>query len=137
MRKELEKKFNIKDVTFFGHANSELKYSLLSRAHLAMVPAIREGWALVVTESNAMGTPVVAYDVPGLRDSVRNDETGILVKNNSPESLASSAVHLLENRDLLEKYSFNSLSFSRQFSWDVSASIFEHNIRDVIIANGY
>jgi glycosyltransferase involved in cell wall biosynthesis len=130
MRKKLEARFSAKDVTFFGRVDSELKYNLLSRAHLVMVPAIREGWALVVTESNAMGTPVIAYDVPGLRDSVRDGHTGVLVRENSPEGLSSSAINVLRNHNLLEDYSSNCLSFSRQFSWDISARIFEKKVRE-------
>jgi glycosyltransferase involved in cell wall biosynthesis len=130
MREELETKFGAKDVTFFGHISSDLKYNLLSRAHLVLVPAIREGWALVVTESNAMATPVIAYNVPGLRDSVKHNETGILVEDNSPAGLASCAINLLKNRPLLEKYSINSLLYSRQFSWDISTNVFENSIRD-------
>jgi len=133
MRKELETKFGTKDVTFFGYIGPELKYSLLRRAHLVLVPAIREGWALVVTESNAMGTPVIAYDVSGLRDSVIHNETGVLVKDNSPTGLALSAIHLLRNRSLLARYSYTCLLYSKQFSWDTTTDIFENMIRDVMI----
>ena len=45
---------------------------------------MREGWGLVVTQANAMGTPAIGYDVPGLRDSTRYDETGINVIEKSP-----------------------------------------------------
>jgi glycosyltransferase involved in cell wall biosynthesis len=132
MRKELETKFDTKDVTFFGFVSSQLKYDLLSRAHLVLVPAIREGWALVVTEANAMGTPVIAYNVSGLKDSVKHNETGILVEDNSPESLASWAITLLKDRTLREKYSFNSLLYSKQFSWDISTEVFEKSIQDAM-----
>ena len=78
------KKLNIKDVFFYGYIKNELKFEMLGKAHIILIPAVREGWGLVVTESNAMGTPAVAYNVPGLRDSIRHGETGILVKENSP-----------------------------------------------------
>ena len=65
------------DIKFFGHVENKLKYDLLSRAHLVLIPSIREGWGLIVTESNAMGTPVVAYDVNGLKDSVVDGINGI------------------------------------------------------------
>jgi glycosyltransferase involved in cell wall biosynthesis len=135
MRKELEKKFNIENVTFYGRVSSELKYRLLSKAHLVLVPAIREGWGLVVTESNAVGTPAIAYNVPGLRDSVKNGETGILVKENSPDQLAQAAVSLLNDRELLAKYSSNALDFSRQFTWDHTANSFDKIIRENILMN--
>ncbi len=51
----------------------------MSRAHIILVPAVREGLGLVVTEANALGTPAVGYDVPGLRDSIRHAKTGINV----------------------------------------------------------
>jgi glycosyltransferase involved in cell wall biosynthesis len=50
------------------------------------MPSVCEGWRLAVAESNAMGTPVVAYNVPGLRDSVIDGKTGVSVKDNSPQS---------------------------------------------------
>jgi glycosyltransferase involved in cell wall biosynthesis len=133
MRKELEERVKeISDVTFYGRVDCESKYKLLSKAHLVIVPAIREGWGLVVVESNSMGTPVVAYDVPGLRDSVRNGETGILVKENSPTSLAYSVISLLNDNQLLSKLSSNALSFSRQFSWDISADVFDKAIKTAV-----
>ena len=85
----------------------------------------------MVTESNAMGTPVVAYNVPGLRDSVIDGKTGVLVNDNSPKGLASASVSLLTDRDLLKKYSNDALSFSTQFSWDNTASAFDKMIRQL------
>ena len=130
------KKMNIKDVVFYGRIKDELKYDLLRRAHLLLVPSVREGWALVVTEANAMGTPVIAYDNHGLRDSVIDRKTGILVKDKSPENLASSAVTLLKDQDLLTEYSSNALEFSKQFSWDNTAAAFDKIIRQLIPQTG-
>jgi glycosyltransferase involved in cell wall biosynthesis len=123
LRKKLEP-LKSKDVTFFGHISNEKKYELLSRAHIILVPAVREGWGLIVTEANAMGTPAIGYDVPGLRDSIRHDETGITVKERSPRAMAQQAILLLQDSNRLLKYSTNALEFSKQFSWDKTASSF-------------
>jgi glycosyltransferase involved in cell wall biosynthesis len=131
MRKELER-FNINDIIFYGRVKEEVKYELLSRAHLVLVPAVREGWGLVVTESNAMGTPAIAYNVPGLRDSVRDGETGLLVKENTPCCLAHTAISLLKDQELLSKFSSNALAFSKQFSWDNTASAFDNIIKNIV-----
>jgi glycosyltransferase involved in cell wall biosynthesis len=96
------------------------------------MPAIREGWGLVVTEANAMGTPVVAYNVPGLRDSIKDGETGILTKENSPDSLASSAISLLKNPQLLKNLSYNALQFSKQFDWNTTAEIFDEILTQIL-----
>ena len=131
MLKDLEKMCD-KDVTFFGHVKEDVKYKLLSKAHLTLVPGVHEGWGLAVTESNAMGTPAIAYNVPGLRDSVRDGETGILVKENSPSSLAQASISLLKDKELLRKYSSNALAFSKQFSWDNTAIEFDKIIKATI-----
>jgi len=131
MLRELKKRFNLKDLTFYGYVQNEIKYRLLSKAHLILVPAVREGWGIVVTESNAMGTPAVGYNVPGLRDSIKDNETGILVKENTPYSLAKSAISLLKDRNLLLRFSSNALAFSKQFSWDDSAKAFDKIIKNV------
>jgi glycosyltransferase involved in cell wall biosynthesis len=130
------KKMNVRDVTFYGHIHDQLKYQLMSRAHIALVPAVREGWGLVVTESNAMGTPAVAYNVPGLRDSVKNGYTGILV-DNSPDSLANATISLFRDKEHLDKLSYNALRSSRTFSWDKTADALEKIIlREISLTNG-
>ena len=131
MREQL-KMMNIKDVVFYGRVKSELKYELLRKAHLLFAPSVREGWGLVVTEANAMGTPTIAYDVPGLSDSIVDGKTGILVKSKSPENIASSALTLLKSPDLLKIFSDNALAFSKQFSWDDTAAEFDRTIRQLI-----
>jgi glycosyltransferase involved in cell wall biosynthesis len=129
LRKELESS-NIKDVTFFGHISNEKKYELLSRAHIILVPAVREGWGLIVTEANAMGTPAIGYDVHGLRDSIRHDETGITVKEKLPEAMAQQAISLLRDSNRLFKYSRNALEFSKQFSWDRTVNLFQEVVNN-------
>lgn len=130
MYNELEK-LDIKDVTFYGRLEDNLKYELLSRAHIVLVPSVREGWGLAVTESNAMGAPAVAYNVLGQRDSIIDGETGILAKQNSPEGISPIAVSLLKDRELLNKLSTNALFFSKQFNWDNTACAFDLLIKDI------
>lgn len=121
------KNMNIEDVTFYGRVSNEMKYEIMKRAHIALVPAVREGWGLVVTESNAMGTPTVAYDVHGIRDSVKDGQTGILVSN-TPERMADSTIALLRDKSRLVQLSENALNYSRSFSWDKTAEEFDRMI---------
>ena len=112
----------IDGVTYFGRVSGEKKRRLMSSAHLILVPAVREGWGLVVTEANAMGTPAVAYDVPGLRDSVKHKRTGVLCDPN-PESMAET-VFDLHTGSSIQEYSRNALEDSRRYTWDRSAEEF-------------
>jgi glycosyltransferase involved in cell wall biosynthesis len=124
LRKKLESS-HVKDVTFYGHVLNEKKHELLSRAHVILVPAVREGWGLIVTEANAMGTPAIGYDVHGLRDSIKHGETGITVIEKSPTAMAQQAISLLRDPERLYKYSRNALEYAKQFSWDRSADLFQ------------
>jgi glycosyltransferase involved in cell wall biosynthesis len=125
------KKMKTQNVTFFGHISEEKKYNLLSKAHLVLIPSMREGWGLVVTESNAMGTPVIAYDVNGLRDSVSEGRNGIIVNQNTPESMADSALGLLKDPQKIHELSISALDYSRQFSWDKTADYIQKLIESL------
>ena len=71
-------------VQFLGKLSESQKIERLARAHVLIVTSVREGWGLVVTEAAAVGTPAIAYDVAGLRDSVRASN-GVLSAPNPKE----------------------------------------------------
>lgn len=104
---------------FFGFVSEREKYELLSKAHILINPSIREGWGFVVIEAASRGTPTVAYNVAGLKDSVVDGKTGLLCDPN-PKSLADKIKYLLENEKLYEVLSKNCLKQSRKFSWNTA-----------------
>jgi glycosyltransferase involved in cell wall biosynthesis len=105
---------------FFGHVDEAQKLDLMGRAHLLLMPGVREGWGLVVIEANARGTPAVGYDIPGLRDSIRDGVTGVIVEPD-PARLAAAAVSLISEPKRLQELSRNASSYAETFSWDVTA----------------
>lgn len=122
IRSKLESE-NVPGVTFFGRVALEKKSELVSRANIIVVPAVREGWGLVVTEANAMGTPAIGYDVPGLRDSIKDRSTGMLCSPD-PESMAREIVALMKDNERRRELSNNALEDSRQYTWDRTAKEF-------------
>jgi glycosyltransferase involved in cell wall biosynthesis len=68
------------NVEFYGYVDEARKSELMHRAHAVLVPGIREGWGMVITEANACGTPAIAYDIVGHRDAIRDGETGLLTE---------------------------------------------------------
>jgi len=119
-------------VSFFGKVSEGRKAELLSRAHIMLFPAVREGWGLVVLEANACGTPAIGYDVPGLRDSIRNGINGHLVRDGEIDSMAEKALSLLSEPGLLGSLSSSSAEFARGFSWEKSAGEYEALFREVL-----
>jgi glycosyltransferase involved in cell wall biosynthesis len=109
-----------KETIFFGYVDEVKKFELLSKAHVLMNPSVHEGWGLVNIESAACGTPVVAYDVHGCRDSIKNGETGILVEKGNTWEMAKQIVTLLENKNKYIKMQKNAKKWSEEFDWDRS-----------------
>jgi glycosyltransferase involved in cell wall biosynthesis len=64
-----------------GFLPEDEKRAVISAALLHLNTSQGEGWGLCVLEAAALGVPTVAYDVEGLRDSVREGETGWLVRD--------------------------------------------------------
>ena len=110
-------------VRFFGYVDSETRDELVRRAWVIAVPGVREGWGQVVTDANALGTPAVGYDVPGLRDSIRDGFNGLLMER-SPEALAVGIMRVLSDDGLREDLSINAIEWARRFSWEKCAMQF-------------
>ncbi|QQG47057.1 MAG: glycosyltransferase family 4 protein [Candidatus Woesebacteria bacterium] len=130
--KKMSKNLKIsKQIKFWGYVSSEKKFELLSKAHLLLNPSILEGWGLVNIEANAMKIPVVAYNSPGLVDSVQNGFNGLICKNNSPENMAQNIEKIFASHKLYLKLKKNSLIWSKNFSWDKSRKLSLNLINEI------
>lgn len=104
------------NVEVLGRVSDEEKVSRMARAHVHVATSQREGWGLVVSEAAAVGTPTVAYDSPGLRDSTR--AAGGVLCAPDPAHLAhalSAALHRWTTED------FAPVPFGGAESWDTVA----------------
>jgi glycosyltransferase involved in cell wall biosynthesis len=120
-------------VKFYGRLSNEERRRLLSKAWVLVNPSVREGYGLNVIEANALGTPSVAYDIAGLRDSIIDEKTGLLVKEDGNiEKLADAIIRVLEDEVLRENLSKNALEYSKKFSWDRTAQEFEKILKGVV-----
>lgn len=116
---KLVKDLNLsKNIKFFDYVSEEKKEELLTKAHILIAPSVKEGWGLTVHEAGARATPAVVYDVPGLRDIVKNDINGIVCSQNTPESLSESIQKLLTNDDLYLKLQKGAISERRKHTWE-------------------
>ena len=118
-------------VRFFGFLSNEERRNLIKKAWVLVNPSVREGFGLSVVEANALGVPCVAYDVAGLRDSVIDGETGLLVESGDVQALAEAIIHVLTNDALRVRLSEKALAYSRSFCWDEVADEFMKVVRAV------
>jgi glycosyltransferase involved in cell wall biosynthesis len=104
-------------VEFLGFLPRAEKVRCLQQAWVAVQPSPKEGWGLTVVEAGACGTAVVAADSPGLRDSVRRDETGLLVPYGDDARLAEALIRVLEDRALRDRLADAGRAWAARFSW--------------------
>jgi glycosyltransferase involved in cell wall biosynthesis len=85
-------------VDFSGRLERGKLAELVGGAWVHLQTAVSEGWGLTVTESAACGVPTVAYDVPGLADSVRPGRTGLLVPDGHVGELTEATLRVLQDQ---------------------------------------
>ena len=111
-------------VTFVGKVSDAEKVSLMQRAWLFVNPSFMEGWGITTIEANACATPVIAANVPGLRDSVRNPYTGYLVEHGNVPKFAEGILQILSNTHLRKKMSQDATTWAKKFDWLHSSRLF-------------
>ena len=117
--KKLTTKLHLeKHVKFTGYVSQKEKVKILREAYISVYPSLIEGWGLVNIEANACGTPVVASNVPGLRDSVNNGESGLLYEYGNINELTSKIVYMLEDDKRYKNFRRGALKWAKQFKWE-------------------
>lgn len=107
---------DFQDITFTGYLDASEKYKILEKSHFILIPSIREGWGQVVIEANVFGVPAIGYNAPGLKDSIKNGDTGFLVSNY--KEMADTILKVWESKDLYEELSKNCIEWAKNFSWE-------------------
>lgn len=107
--------------TFLGKVSESEKAALYARSWALIHPSMIEGWGITAIEANLHKTPVIATDVPGLRDSIVHERTGFLVKSPTIYAFATAMEKLMTNDKLRHTMSSNAYYWAHQFSWDKSS----------------
>lgn len=119
--KKTVKKLNLEEnIKFFGFVNEKKKFELMSRAHILVASSIKEGWGLTVPETGLVGTPAVGYNVPGLRDVIKNEVNGILVPPRV-KAMTKEVNLLLAETKRYKKLQKGAIREAKKYNWDETA----------------
>jgi len=139
LRKDLEqlvKKMGLeKFVRFTGYVTGRRKIDYLSLSDILIVPSIvtqsgdTEGLPVVILEGLAAGKPVVASDVSGVKDIIKEGYNGFLVKQKNPATIAEKVLVLINNKELMRNISRNALVTSKKYDWGVIGKKYAKLIR--------
>jgi len=119
-------------VSFEGFVSQERKLHWLRKAWAAVFASEKEGWGLTVIEANACGTPVIASNSDGLRDSVKDGRTGILVAHGNVEDLAAQMNRLAGDPALRSTLGKNGREWAAGFNWDSTADRMIRVMKDTL-----
>jgi glycosyltransferase involved in cell wall biosynthesis len=121
-----------KAVTFHGFVSEERKIDLMRWTWANVFPSPKEGWGITVIEAAACGTPSLASDSPGLRDSVRHGETGFLVPHGDVTALASRMLEVANAPLLVTRLGDRARRFAEGLTWDRTAAETLRHLTDII-----
>lgn len=108
-----------------GYVDEDEKIRLLRGAWIHVQTSPKEGWGIGNLEAAACGTPTVASDSPGLRDSVVHGQTGVLVRHGDVDALAREMRRLIEQPELRHRLGQGARRFALEHTWDASATAME------------
>jgi phosphatidylinositol alpha-mannosyltransferase len=120
-------------VRLLEHVDDERKRAELRAADVLCAPSLRgESFGMVLTEAFAAGTPVIASDIAGYRDVVRNGVDGILVPPADAQALAESLRDLWDEPERRVEMSRAAAADVRRFAWPNVAQDVMHAYEDAI-----
>jgi len=118
---------------FLGNIKDDLLPSIYNCADVFVLPSVQEGQGIVLLEAQASGKPVVAFDVGGVDETVRNNETGLLVERGNSDALEEGLMKLLSDKPLREKIGAKGREFvTENFTWNICAQKMLKVYRDAL-----
>lgn len=119
-----------------GFVSEEEKRQLFRKTWIHVLTSTKEGWGITNIEAAACGTPTVASNSPGLRDSVVDGTTGFLVPHGDVQALAGKLESLLQNEGLVDRMGRQAREFAQEYSWEAAADRTEAHLRRTISQAG-
>lgn len=109
-------------VSFTGFVAEEEKIAWIQRAAVVVQTSEKEGWGMTMTEASICNTIPIASNVEGLRDSVRDGETGLLVPYGNAGALSAAILRVLTDRELRRRLVEGGRRWTENFGWDEVAT---------------
>jgi phosphatidylinositol alpha-mannosyltransferase len=113
---------DLRGVNALGKVDDAQKMAILASADLLIAPSLGgESFGMVLTEAFAVGTPVVASDIPGYNDVVRDGVDGVLFGRADASALAQSLLDLAYDVPRREAMSAAAVEHARSYAWPLVA----------------
>jgi D-inositol-3-phosphate glycosyltransferase len=106
------------NVMFLPPSTREKLATLYKASTLVAVPSYSESFGLVAVEAQACGTPVIATNVGGLKTTVADNKSGLLVNGHDPRTWAQALAQVSLNEKEYLQLKVGAREHALNFSWD-------------------
>jgi len=120
MLEELARELGLRNTTFTGQVSNVEMPTLYDEADIYLNSSEIDNMPLSILEAYACGTPVVTTDPGGIPFMLEHEQTGLLVPQRDPETLANAAMRLLDEPELAARLVTNARAECQKYTWDAT-----------------
>jgi len=124
-------KIDFSKTILHGHLSQSKVNNLLNKSDVFVMPSLEEGAAIAVAQAMNTGLPVIVTKNTGWEEVVRKNNTGYVIDIKNSKMLYQKLNHLSKNKSILQKFSRNSLKYSKNKTWDNYVSQLNHLVNTV------
>ena len=118
-KEKISKLSQKENIHYFGQKNHEETISLIKGSKILIQPSFSEGISSTILEAMVCKTAVIASNVGGNSELIKNNQSGFLIDPYDDETFVSKIIQLLEDTSLRDKFSNIGFLDSKKFDWDV------------------
>jgi glycosyltransferase involved in cell wall biosynthesis len=118
MVSECKRKGVLENVRFHGVSSPEKVEDLYMRTDVFILPSLIEGFGIVLLEAMSHGIPCIGTDTGGIKELIKNEETGIIIRPGSSKDISKALSSLMKDYRMREKISKGAFSFSKKFDME-------------------
>jgi len=130
--KNLTKELNLKNINFAGRKDGAELLGYYKEADIFVLSSEREGMPLVLLEAMAMGLPVVATNVTGNRDVIKDGQNGLLVPYNDTKAFREALTKIKSDSKLYSTMSRTARNMAARYSWNRISELFDLIYHEVL-----
>ncbi|MBU1085645.1 glycosyltransferase family 4 protein [Patescibacteria group bacterium] len=118
--KNLTNSLNLSDqVTFTGYINEKDKVKIYQSADILLLPSLKEGFGMTITEAAACGVPSIGANHYSIKEIIKDQKTGLLAKPNDLQDWTEKLLQLIKAPKLRQKMGQEArVHVLKTFSWD-------------------
>lgn len=132
IRKMVNKSRLNRNVKFTGFLDSKSISNILSKATAFVFPSLKEGMPKAVLEAMASGLPIIASNIPGVNEVVKDKYNGLLVPPRNHHALAETIINIINDKGLVVKLGINARkTVETNHSWDLIINMLESIYEEV------